>query len=177
MKKTIIFIGALFFTLMALPSYAQKTTKEKKESKTVKTQKTESSKVRVLDKVSSKSAATKVEERGVATPDHNHINVEEKELGAGPGFFNPRQIKSLSNKFTYKNSHYQLKVNDKEIYLYKDNMSSVYAKLVPTQKEGLYRYTSSTKNGAAHFDAKGNLVLKYLDNDSGKTKEIKFRSN
>ncbi|SRX55401.1 hypothetical protein [Aequorivita sp. CIP111184] len=152
MKKAILFIGTLFFLLMTMPSYTQKTSKKQEESKTK------------MEKIQ-KNTNSKVEEKGVSTPDHWH---------------NPKNksnIARLSHKLMLKNSAFQLKLNDNGFDLYENGSSKVYAKLVPTPKEGLYRYTSSTINGAAHFDAKGNLVLKYLDNDTGKMKEIQFQSN
>lgn len=152
MKKAILFTGVLFCLLMTMPSYAQKTSKEQKDSKT-KTEKLQ------------KSPASKVEEKGIATPDHWH-NPNSKTM-----------IARDSQKLMLKNNTFQLKLNDNGFDLYEKGSSQVYANLVPTQKEGLYRYNSSSKNGAAHFDANGNLILKYLDNDTGKMKEIYFQAN
>lgn len=167
MKKAILFVGALFFVLMTMPSYAQKTSKRQKENNT-KTEKLQ------------KNPASKVEEKGVSTPDHNHAKAEERGIGVPDYWHNPSsktRIARISQKLTFQNMAFQIKSSTNGFDLYKDGSSSVYAKLVPTQKEGLYRYTSSSKNGAAHFDTKGNLIMKYLDNDTGKIKEMQFQSN
>jgi len=183
MKKVILFVGVLFCMLMAMPSYAQKTSKEQNEEKIQKKKIQEKSKeIKTIDRNShSNNPATKVEERGISTPDHYYNTVKEKEIGT-PDFWhnspnNKTHIAKIPQKLTFENRAFQLKLNDNELGLYANGSSNVYAKLVPTPKEGLYRYTSSTKNGAAHFDANGNLILKYLDSDSGKMKEIKFQSN
>ncbi|WP_310992399.1 hypothetical protein [Aequorivita marina] len=149
MKKAILFSGVLFFLLTTMPSYAQKTAKKQK-SKT---------KIEKIQKV----PATKTENKGIATPDHWHNS--------------KTRIERTPSHLYFNNAAFQIKRNDNGFDLYKKGTSSVYAKLVATPKKGVYRYTSSTKNGAAHFDAKGNLIMKYLDNDSGKTKEIQFQSN
>ncbi|MGO3183273.1 MAG: hypothetical protein ACTIJ9_10605 [Aequorivita sp.] len=165
MKKAILFAGALFFLLMSNLSFAQKTTQEQKKSKTVEIEKTKSSKVGISGKKTSKITANKAEEKGIALPD-TYFNSNDK-----------NKITRIPQKLTLKNSAFQIKLNDNAINLYENGSSNAYAKLVPTQKEGLYRYTSSTINGAAHFDKQGNLVVKYLDNDTGKTKELQFQSN
>lgn len=168
---------------MAIPSYAQKTSKEQKEEKIQNGKIQEKSKkIKTINRNSqSNHPATKVEERGVSTPDHTHAKVEERGI-ATPDFWhnssnNKTHIAKIPQKLTFENSVYLLKLNDNKLDIYANGSSTVYAKLVPTPKEGLYRYISSTKNGAAHFDANGNLILKYLDSDSGKMEEIKFQSN
>ncbi|AFL81563.1 hypothetical protein Aeqsu_2100 [Aequorivita sublithincola DSM 14238] len=147
MKKAILLTGMLFCILITMPSYAQKT--------------------------------SKVEEKGVSTPDHTHAKVAEKSI-AVPDFWHnsnsKNKIERIPAHLYFNNAALQIKSNKNGLELSESGSSSVYAKLTPTPKEGLYRYTSSTINGAAHFDAKGNLVLKYLDNDTGKTKEVYFQS-
>lgn len=165
MKKTMLFIGVLFFLLLTIPSNAQKTI-EKQKSKTK------------IEKIQ-KNPATKTEEKGIATPDHWHIKTAEKSIDSpeSANIDSKTRIKTIPSHLYFNNAAFQIKSNKNGFELYEKGSSSVYANLVPTQKEGLYRYTSSTKNGAAHFDKKGNLILKYLDNDTGKTKEIQFQSN
>lgn len=167
MKKAILFIGSLFFLLMNIPSYAQKTSKEQKASKSI------------TEKIQY-NPASKVEEKGVSTPDHTHAKVEERSISVPDFWHNPNsktRIAKIPRKLTLQDGAFQIKSSANGFYLYENGSPTVYAKLVPTQKEGLYRYSSSTKNGAAHFDTDGNLILKYLDNNTGKMKEILFQSN
>ncbi|WP_026451687.1 hypothetical protein [Aequorivita capsosiphonis] len=173
MKKAILYVGALFFMLISNSAFAQETAKESKDSKTENLQNIENSKVKVLVDTSSKkvknsstkTSATRAEEKGIGTPDHWHKPNSKT------------WTTRFSQKLTLNNSVFQIKRSKNGFDLYEKGSSQVYANLVPTPKEGLYRYNSSTKNGAAHFDKKGNLILKYLDNDTGKTKEIQFQSN
>lgn len=190
MKKAILFIGVLFFMLMTMPSYAQNTSKEQKESKTktegLQKKRSEEKKMLVMDPYkknkhsSSKNPATKVEEKGVSTPDHNHATTEERGLDVPDFMKNPKsknRIARVPQKLEFENSSFQIKLSDNGFDLYENGSSTVYAKLVPSEKEGHYFYSSSTKNGTAHFDAKGNLIMKYLNNDTGEMKEIYFQSN
>lgn len=147
MKNTILCLGILFLMLMSSLSFAQKTSGEQKK---------------------------------ITTPDQTHTKEKDKNLDVPEFMKNPdnkKTIERLPAHLYFKNAAFQVKANKSGIDLYEKGSSNVYAKLEQTPKEGLYRYTSSTKNGAAHFDAKGNLILKYLDNDTGKMKEIKFKSN
>lgn len=163
MKKAILTLGTLFFLLMTMPSNAQKISKEEKSK---------------IEKIQ-KNPASKVEKRGIATPDHFHKEVAERSIDSpeSANIDSKTKIKSIPSHLYFNNAAFQIKSNQNGFEIYEKDSSNAYAKLSPTPKEGLYRYTSSTINGAAHFDAKGNLILKYLDNDTGKMKEIQFKSN
>ncbi|MGO3183269.1 MAG: hypothetical protein ACTIJ9_10585 [Aequorivita sp.] len=165
MKKAILFTGVLFFLLMTMPSHAQKTTK-KQESKNK------------VEKIQN-NPVSKVEEKGVSAPDHTHAKVAERSIDS-PEWAKSNsktKIERVPAHLYFNNTAFQIKSNNNGFDLYEKGSSSVYAELVPTPKEGLYRYNSSTKNGAAQFDTKGNLILKYLNSDTGKMEEIKFKSN
>lgn len=178
---------------MTMPSYAQKTSKEQKESKT-KTEKFQNKKskekkmlvrdpYKKVEYSSSKNSATKVEEKGIATPDHWHnpnTKAEERSIAVPDYWFSPNsknRIAWIPQKLTFENSTFQIKLNNNGFDLYENGSSRVYAKLVPSAKDGHYLYNSSTKNGTAHFDTKRNLIMKSLNNNTGEMKEIQFQSN
>lgn len=107
-------------------------------------------------------------------------NADKKGLETTVPWYNSNSKTTMtiaSKKLKLNNVVFQVKSGQQGFDLYEDGSSNSYAQLVPTQKEGLYRYTSSTINGAAHFNSKGNLLIKYLDNETGETKEIQFQSN
>lgn len=107
-------------------------------------------------------------------------NPEKKELETRAHWYNSNSKTTMtiaSKKLTLNNVVLLVKSSQNGFELYEDGSSNAYAQLVPTQKEGLYRYTSSTINGAAHFNSKGNLIINYLDNETGETKETQYQSN
>ncbi|MBA6152017.1 hypothetical protein [Gelidibacter maritimus] len=125
----------------------------------------------------------KAEEVGIATPDHWH-NVNAKTAGKGldvPDFMkNPTsktKVIKAPTQLRFKNISYKLKQSKNGFNLYKNGSSKTFARLVPSENEGYYRYINADHEGIAHFDFKGNLVVKYLISDTDKIQEIRFQTH
>lgn len=125
----------------------------------------------------------KAEEIGIAVPDHWHnVNAEKAEKSLDvPDFmkhpyFNTRVIKAPT-QLSLKNITYEVKQDKTGFNLYKKGASKAYAELVPSASEGYYIYFNLENKGIAHFDYNGNLVVRYLNADTGKKQEIRFQSH
>lgn len=125
----------------------------------------------------------KAEEIGIAAPDHWHnVNAKTTEEGLDvPDFmkhpyFQTRTIKAPT-QLSFKNMSYKLKQSKNGFNLYKNDSSKAYAELVPSENKGYYIYLNAEYKGIAHFDFKGNLVVRYLNADTGKKQEIRFQSH
>lgn len=88
MKKTILTLATLSIFLLTSSTFAQKAAKVQKEIKTEIKQKNQLKKPKVLVKKPNNNSenssvaptSSKVEERGIATPDHWHAPTEEIRL-------------------------------------------------------------------------------------------------
>lgn len=125
----------------------------------------------------------KAEEIGIAAPDHWHnVNAKTTEEGLDvPDFmkhpyFQTRTIKAPT-QLSFKNITYEVKQDKNRFNLYKKGASKAYAELVPSASEGYYIYFNLENKGIAHFDYNGNLVVRYLNADTGKKQEIRFQSH
>lgn len=85
-----------------------------------------------------------------------------------------RKIKTGS-EYLFSGKSYNLKKTNQGLGLYQENSSEPIAILIETNGGESYIYNSLTNQGVAYFDAKGNLIVAYLDRQKNEKISLTYK--
>lgn len=100
------------------------------------------------------------------------VNNAERVGTAGENLSSP----SNSSIFTNGESRYELRVSDSGYQLFKNGEDQKFASLTRSGGGQNFIYTSSTVQGNAYFNEAGDLIVEYIDANSGQLVSVKYRS-
>ncbi|MGY5848176.1 hypothetical protein ACW6QP_12270 [Salegentibacter sp. HM20] len=77
--------------------------------------------------------------------------------------------------YSYNNSSYELRANEKGFAFFQRNASEPFAMLIRSAEGNTYIYNSLTRQGVAWFDEAGNLNIEFFNPDTNSTETLEYK--